>query len=539
MSPIRKRCVQVLVLLLALLFGLPKLLLWQSRRALERFERSTSIAADQADWERFVASRDPAAQRAGVEVQLQLGTLRPLPVRSDQQGPMYFVSPGLAMTAARAGTMPGFSTNQNWMTTVREASNNQPLIAVVGSILKRSPKLDFLPPSNLLGDLALTHYQPTRDFARHVARSVAWRLSSQDLPQAGEQVRLLLSFLAALQDEPALFTQMARCSMTINVLGATWDLAHTGAIPEAQLAELQSAWEKLQYFQPFERALQRERLARRQFYQQLGRDPGARRRMFQDIFTLYAGAPRGPIFSSPPAAAATVSGFVEQLGALVERSGELARVWLMESLWRSLWRYDDELHSAQWLQAQLDVIRQAERSQPLAPLLRQVENAFTNSRPHGLRDSLRWMLSSQSMLGTRQLERVFVTEAHRRIATTALALHRYRLAHGCWPRQLADLTPSYLSAVPQDPFDGHPLRYRIDEADRFLLYSIGPDGQDQGGLAKALDGSPLQSAMWRGVDVVWPRLATASEMEAAAASRNPPATTRRYGLTGNGVSTNR
>lgn len=539
MSPTRKRCIQGLVLLLALLFGVPKLLLWQSHRALERFERSTSLATDQVDWERYVASRKPAALSAGVEVQLQLVTLRPLPVRSDQPGPMYFVAPGLAITAAVAGTTPRFSTNQSWLATVREASNNQPVITMVGSILERAPKLDFLSTTDLLGDMALTHLQPTRDFARHVAHSVAWQLTRQDPELAWKQMELLLSFLAAIQDEPVIFTQMARCSMTVNALGATWDLVHTGTATETQLASLQRAWEKLRYFQPFELALQRERLSRRQFYRQLGRDPAIRRHVFQDMLSMNGGSGRGPMFSAAPGTAATVSGFAEQIGAVLERSGELTRVWLMESLWRSLWRYEDELHSAQWLQAQLDAIRQAEKHQPLAPLLRQVESAFNHSRPRGLRDSLRWMLSSQSTLGNRPLERVFVTEAHRRIVMAAIALHRYHLHHARWPQQLSDLAPAYLPEVPLDPFDGRPLRYKLDAEGRFLLYSIGPDGLDQDGLAKALDGSPLQSALWRGVDVVWPRLATASEMETAPARRNPPAPSRRYGMTSSEVSTNR
>lgn len=43
--------------------------------------------------------------------------------------------------------------------------------------------------------------------------------------------------------------------------------------------------------------------------------------------------------------------------------------------------------------------------------------------------------------------------------------------------------PEYLSAIPQDPFaEDAPLRYRI-EGDRYVLYSIGPDGMDDGGTA--------------------------------------------------------
>lgn len=63
----------------------------------------------------------------------------------------------------------------------------------------------------------------------------------------------------------------------------------------------------------------------------------------------------------------------------------------------------------------------------------------------------------------------------------ALALRAYRLEHRRWPEALADLVPGYLSAVPDDPFtDGRPLRFRPGGAG-FGVYSVGPDGEDDGG----------------------------------------------------------
>jgi hypothetical protein len=42
------------------------------------------------------------------------------------------------------------------------------------------------------------------------------------------------------------------------------------------------------------------------------------------------------------------------------------------------------------------------------------------------------------------------------------------------------LVPAVLSRVPLDPFDAAPLRYRrLDKG--VVVYSIGPDGEDNGG----------------------------------------------------------
>jgi hypothetical protein len=73
-----------------------------------------------------------------------------------------------------------------------------------------------------------------------------------------------------------------------------------------------------------------------------------------------------------------------------------------------------------------------------------------------------------------------------RSAQTALAVERFRLANGQLPKNLNELVPQFLSAVPVDPFDGQPLSYyRL--AKGYVIYSVGSDGHDDGGREKAAD----------------------------------------------------
>jgi hypothetical protein len=72
------------------------------------------------------------------------------------------------------------------------------------------------------------------------------------------------------------------------------------------------------------------------------------------------------------------------------------------------------------------------------------------------------------------------TQAELRCAITALAAERYRLAKGAWPASLAAMVPAFLPAVPIDPFDGQPARYRR-LADGVVIYCVGPDRKDDGG----------------------------------------------------------
>jgi hypothetical protein len=68
-----------------------------------------------------------------------------------------------------------------------------------------------------------------------------------------------------------------------------------------------------------------------------------------------------------------------------------------------------------------------------------------------------------------------------RSAQAALGVERYRLAnHDQLPNSLQDLVPSFLDAEPIDPFDGKPLRFK-KLSKGYVIYSIGPDGIDDGG----------------------------------------------------------
>ena len=62
----------------------------------------------------------------------------------------------------------------------------------------------------------------------------------------------------------------------------------------------------------------------------------------------------------------------------------------------------------------------------------------------------------------------------------ALGLAAYRYDHQSYPRQLADLSPTYMEQIPEDPFADEAFHYR-PEKDGYLIYSVGPNGKDDDG----------------------------------------------------------
>ncbi|MCC5821869.1 MAG: type II secretion system protein GspG [Phycisphaerales bacterium] len=70
------------------------------------------------------------------------------------------------------------------------------------------------------------------------------------------------------------------------------------------------------------------------------------------------------------------------------------------------------------------------------------------------------------------------TRTHLRATATRLALERHKLTNGHYPETLADLVPTYLQELPQDPFNpGHPLNYLLRD-NQPILYSVGSNGID-------------------------------------------------------------
>jgi hypothetical protein len=83
----------------------------------------------------------------------------------------------------------------------------------------------------------------------------------------------------------------------------------------------------------------------------------------------------------------------------------------------------------------------------------------------------------------RALKTAASIDAEDAAAQVAVAMTRYRLDHGTLPARLDDLIPTYLDAIPLDPFDGKSMRLRIQD-NQWIIYSVGWDGKYDGSPTK-------------------------------------------------------
>jgi hypothetical protein len=76
-----------------------------------------------------------------------------------------------------------------------------------------------------------------------------------------------------------------------------------------------------------------------------------------------------------------------------------------------------------------------------------------------------------------------VTLMENRLTQVALALAAFKADRGAYPAVLQELSPAYLSSLPDDFFSGRPLVYSRT-SDGYRLYSVGPNMIDDGGKSQ-------------------------------------------------------
>jgi hypothetical protein len=125
-----------------------------------------------------------------------------------------------------------------------------------------------------------------------------------------------------------------------------------------------------------------------------------------------------------------------------------------------------------------------------------------------------------------RLDKYLIARLH--VAMAELALQAYVHDHDRLPDSLTELVPEYLAQVPVDALGDGPLKYRR-EGDAYFAWSVGWDGEDNGGRYELRDGRvygdfyaigphmpPLPRAVRDALVSAWPR--TCDWLDAAAAA---------------------
>jgi len=375
--------------------------------------------------------------------------------------------------------------------------------------------------------------------ARVLASAFASRtileLHDQHLPAAWANLLALTRLVTAWQTEPMEISHSMRSRWVTTAQRVAWEALQAKDWSDSQLATLQREWESANFFSglPETAALARASTI------------------------AFCDAQR----QKPPAPGPTLREFASELINSPGRARDAAASGWRNARYRNYESYEDE---TAWLlyfrDCELDY-RRALTATSWSELC--ALPSATNSRPARASNSVLGIEALRTMgpggyggyqrQGSTLLARVAEAEARRRLLVTAIAIERFHLANRSYPDSLSKLVPEFLNSVPRDFMDGELLRYRRTEDDRFLLYSIGIDGQDDHGQLLAEPGPASVGGGFgrpEGPDLVWPLPASSAEVQAFAqatesrrmrgisgmASENP--TLRRRGMSAQPIRTN-
>ncbi len=311
--------------------------------------------------------------------------------------------------------------------------------------------------------------------------------------------------IKGMEDERLVISQLVRIAVLQITMTASWSLLQSPGISDAQLAEVERDWSELELNQAPENALAMER-AMAQKAQEKMHNSSAEFKRYATSFGMSGGTSSGDWF---------------------ERAAQSTYLTANEAAWRFSWSDSDELLALQEAQIVIEAIRKARSNGAFGQGLSEKARRLTEARQRAGRRELNtdedgsfhpWNLNVRSLFSdaassvARVPDRLMRAEVSRQMVVAAIALKRFELLHGRYPADLVALTPQFVSTPPRDPVDGQPLRYRLKPDGSFLLYSVGEDGEDNGGDPTPAKKSSSSTFSWqRGRDWVWPQRATPSE----------------------------
>lgn len=166
------------------------------------------------------------------------------------------------------------------------------------------------------------------------------------------------------------------------------------------------------------------------------------------------------------------------------------------------WFYENDVAVARTFQESLRTDTEVDRRIISAGVAQRCGEAMANNHQH--RSPYNLAASSLCPDFGRDARNFAFAQSSLDLARVACALERHRLADGEYPAALYVLAPRFMGKLPHDIINDQPLHYRRTDDERFLLYSVGWNGVDDGGIVvRKKDPTHATLDMDKG-DWVWP-----------------------------------
>jgi len=311
--------------------------------------------------------------------------------------------------------------------------------------------------------ILLPHLARMKGLSRLLQLRALAELQAGQSDQALEDIQLTFYLVKSIHVEPFLISHLVRIAMTEINLQPVYEGLAGHRWTDLQLSALDAELANLDFLADFEYSMRGERICHVSILDYL------RHTRSVDMFT-------GSESSSSPHP-------LESVGLYLLPAGFFDQTKV----------YFSRLHD-QWVFPVADTTLRI-----ISPAkVHENEVALTNSLQHfSIQNRLASLLFPSLLPVTKRFAR---EQSSVDLARVAIALERYRLAHGEYPDSLDPLAPQFINPVPHDIINGHPLNYRRTADGLFVLYSVGWNEKDDGG---ARGTGPDSTRIFDTGDLVW------------------------------------
>jgi hypothetical protein len=309
----------------------------------------------------------------------------------------------------------------------------------------------------------LPHLAIHKSMAGKLRTRSAARVAAGDTAGAAEDIDTILRLAELTGEDPVLIGYLVRVAIQSSAFSAFWDGTSQHAWSDAQLAAFQQRFEGLKQRDSLVQAFRGERL------------------FGKTCFELMREGRLDP----------------DTLGAMEDDGSGHSFGW---GLIPRAWLLQNQAYHSKVLDQVVGTLQRCDPERGIAAKgsiweTERVEQTVfdtVNRRFHPYRILTHMLLPGLAKVHAKA-DRSLTTS---RLAITVAGLERHRLATGSYPKALDDLVPRFLVAVPLDPMDGQPLRYRLNADGSFTVYGIGPNHADDQGV--------FESNQRQDLDWVWP-----------------------------------